>query len=161
MSSQHLILVTNKPIFVCIFNLKQLHTQSCQLLGIKPGCEPVTSRNFLDATNQNSASICTLGKNTSRWVTCHNKGEPSGALRRLTTKSRQQYATLFNSTEKDSITELSFWLPFESTRELKQWSSGFVGIDSHTHTVRMPDDRCRAYIFPIVINFPIDVSAHA
>jgi len=37
-----------------------------------------------------------------------------------------------NSTGKDSTSELYF-VSFESTRELKQWFSGFVGIDSHTH----------------------------
>ena len=38
-----------------------------------------------------------------------------------------------NNTGKYSITALSLFLPFESTRELKQWSSGFAEIDRHRH----------------------------
>ena len=73
--------------------------------------------NLVDATNQNQASICTFGKIICRRVDCcHNKGEPSGALRRFTTKWQQQYATqsssygCSNSTGKDGISELMFIL---------------------------------------------------
>ena len=95
---------------------------------------------LFDATNQNPASICTLKNNTSRWRLLIQllKGEPSGslnvpyvALQRHCDSSMPHCSSYgcSNSTGKDSINEL-FCYPLNRP-ELKQWPSGFVGIDSH------------------------------
>ena len=81
---------------------------------------------LVDATNQNPASICT-------WFNCRNKGEPSGSLKvPYVDLQRNRDSNMPHCTWKDSISKLSFLLPFESTRtetvvQLIRW-------DSHRHS---------------------------
>ena len=81
------------------------------------------------AVNQKPASISTLekyyvtGSFASSAVITKDKRFVKRALRRFATKPRQQYSVLFTL----------FLIPLNQL-ELKQWMSGFIGIDSHRHS---------------------------
>ena len=95
-----------------------------------------------------------------RCFSSRDNGGISGVLCRFTTKSRQQYVTLFlirlyqQYRERQSV----FLLPFETTRQLKQWSSGFVEIDCHRRSAnaRQPGwiDLTIYFTFTLLTAFP-------
>ena len=77
------------------------------------------------------------------WFRCHNKGEPTGSLKvpyvgiQRNRNSNMPHCCscgCSTSTGTDRISRL-FCVCYPLSRpELKQWSSGLLGIDSHSHS---------------------------